>query len=61
MYYFRISAWGRVFTLKGEYMPELLRRSKQLQPDPPEPVTSIVTRSGERVELKGLISKQENT
>ena len=61
MYYLRISAWGRLFTLKGNNMPELLKRAKQSQANPPESATSIVTRSGERVELKDLESEQENT
>lgn len=57
----RVPAWGRLFTLKGNNMPELLKRAKQSQSNPPESATSIVTRSGERVGLKDLISEQEDT
>ena len=51
MIYARVPVGGKVMTLKGEDIRELIERTKKLQENPPKPATSIVTRSGERIEI----------
>ena len=48
----RVPVGDKVMTLKGNDFEELRKRTEQLQSNPPKPATSIVTRSGERVELE---------
>ena len=56
MIYARVPIGKRVLTVRGKDFRELKERIVELQKQPQKPVTSIVTRSGERVEL----SKQES-
>lgn len=51
MIYARVPVGDKVMTLKGNSYKELIERTRELQANPPKLVTSIVTRSGERIEL----------
>ena len=52
VFYMRVPVGDYVMTVKGKDGKELKERIKKLQSDPPKPATSVVTRSGERIELE---------
>ncbi len=47
----RVPVGEIVMTLKGEDWKELAERIRRLQENPPKPATSVVTRSGERIDI----------
>ncbi len=51
MIYARVPIGGKVLTVKGEDYKELRQCLEKLQAAQQKPVTSIVTRSGERIEI----------